>query len=66
MAKTYDAYIANTLYELVFRNGTDGRTCMRMSDISEKSLNCLKSLADNGVIALAYEANEEDQESEDA
>ena len=58
MAKTYDVYIAQTTYELVYPADTN-RNRIHFENVSESSLEHMKAIADKGEIAIAYMANDE-------
>ena len=65
MAKTYDVYIAETMYELFYPNtGTQQRRYLHFDGVTEEQLTCFKTIANDGRIALAYTMNEESVEGE--
>lgn len=61
MAKTYDVYIAETMYELVYQN-TEGtqRRFIHFENATLGQLQCFKAIANDGGMALAYTMNEEE------
>lgn len=63
MAKTYDVYIAETMYELVYQNtaGTQ-RRFIHFENATAEQLQCFKAIANDGGMALAYMANDESAE----
>lgn len=54
MAKTYDVYIAESMYDLIYPTNGVQRRCLHFEDVSEMSLEHLKAIANEGEIALAY------------
>lgn len=60
MAKTYDVYIAKTTYELIYPTQGANRNYLHVENMSESSLEYMKAIANNGEIAIAYMANEEE------
>lgn len=62
MAKTYDVYIAKTTYELVYPPESH-RNYLHFENMSEQSLEYMKAIANMGDIAIAYMANEEDEDN---
>ena len=62
MAKTYDVYIAETMYELVYPNGGTQRRYLHFENVTPEQLQCFKAVANDGVMALAYMMNEEEKD----
>lgn len=63
MAKTYDVYIAETMYELFYPNtGTQQRRYLHFDNVTEEQLTCFKAIANSGGMALAYTMNEEEKD----
>ena len=59
MAKTYDVYIAESMYDLIYPTNGAQRRCLHFEDVLEASLAYMKAIADIGDFAIAYVANEE-------
>ena len=64
MAKTYDVYIAETMYELFYPNTGTQIRCLHFDNVTEVQLTCFKALANSGGMALAYMANEEEEDKD--
>lgn len=60
MAKTYNVYIAETMYELVYPTSGTQRRYLHFDKMSESQVEYLKAIANEGEMAIAYMANEED------
>ena len=65
MAKTYDVYIAETMYELVYPNtaGTQ-RRYIHFENATAEQLQRFTEIANDGGMALAYMANDESTEGD--
>lgn len=63
MAKTYDVYIAETMYELVYPNSGTQRRYLHFDKMSESQVEYLKAIANEGEMAIAYMANEEEEDN---
>lgn len=65
MAKTYDVYIAETMYELFYPNtaGTQ-RRYIHFENATAEQLQRFTEIANDGGMALAYMANDESTEGD--
>ena len=62
MAKTYDVYIAETIYELLVYPNTAGtqRRYIHFENATAEQLQRFTEIANDGGMALAYTMNEEE------